>query len=69
MKNSHLSIVLNRHGLRLIDLADRLGVHKSSVTRWGHKRLSAERAIEIEQATGIPRFELRPDLWPQERAA
>jgi DNA-binding transcriptional regulator YdaS (Cro superfamily) len=27
------------------------------------KRISAERAVKIETLTGVPRHELRPDLW------
>ena len=27
------------------------------------KRLTPERALHIERLTGIPRHELRPDLW------
>ncbi|MBC2655532.1 helix-turn-helix domain-containing protein [Pseudomonas sp. MSSRFD41] len=31
-------------------------------------RVPAERAIEIEKATGVSRHELRPDLYPSEAA-
>lgn len=44
-----------------------LGVSQSLVTHWlnGRKAITAERALQIEQATGgaVKRAELRPDLW------
>jgi DNA-binding transcriptional regulator YdaS (Cro superfamily) len=43
-------------------LARRLGISKQAVSMWG--RIPAERVIAIEAATGIPREELRPDLYP-----
>lgn len=45
-----------------------LGLERSSVSKWGARgRIPAERVPAIEQATGIPRHEIRPDLWPQPR--
>lgn len=57
------------HGMALIRtqrgliswLAPRLGVTQSAVSMW--ERVPAERALEIERLTGIPRHLLRPDLW------
>jgi DNA-binding transcriptional regulator YdaS (Cro superfamily) len=40
------------------------GVNKSTVLRWEEGFLPAERVLEIERVTGIPRHELRPDLYP-----
>jgi DNA-binding transcriptional regulator YdaS (Cro superfamily) len=48
-------------------LGTKLGVHRSSVMRWEHGRVPAERVLELERATGVPRYELRPDLYPQDR--
>ena len=42
------------------------------VSRWeGGDTIPAERAVEIERATGgeVSRSELRPDLWPASEAA
>ena len=66
-----LNEVLGRRGLRFADLARALNVDKATVTRWGQNGIPAERVPEIEQATGISRHELRPDLWakPDEAAA
>lgn len=43
-------------------LASKLGISKQAVSMWG--KIPAERVIAIEAATGIPREELRPDLYP-----
>ncbi|PZQ86029.1 MAG: Rha family transcriptional regulator [Ancylobacter novellus] len=41
-----------------------LGVNKSSILRWEDRRVPAERVLDVERATGVPRHELRPDLYP-----
>jgi DNA-binding XRE family transcriptional regulator len=51
------------NSLTLEALGERLGVNKTTVMRWEEGRISAERAIEIESATGIPKSKLRPDLF------
>lgn len=43
-------------------LAGTLHISPSAISQW--QRIPAERALEIEAATGIPRHELRPDLYP-----
>lgn len=55
----------------LEQIAALFGVNKTTVMRW-EERVPAERALDIERATGVPRWELRPDLWDapaNERAA
>lgn len=52
-------------------LADRIGTSQSQVWYWlarSKKGVPAEFVLPIEQATGVPRSELRPDLWPAEPA-
>ena len=46
----------------LSKLAASLGVRHQTFYSWS--RVPAERAVDIERLTGIPRHELRPDLWP-----
>lgn len=53
----------------MADLARALGVDKATVTRWGQKRVPAERVLDVERVAGIPRHDLRPDLYPREEAA
>jgi DNA-binding transcriptional regulator YdaS (Cro superfamily) len=42
-------------------LAKALKINPSSVLRW--RRIPAERVVQVEQATGIDRAKLRPDLY------
>ena len=50
-------------------LAKAIGKTQGHISKWlerGH--VPPECVIPIEKATGIPRHELRPDLYPQEAA-
>ena len=42
-------------------LARLLGLKVQSIQQW--TRIPAERLIDVERVTGIPREELRPDLY------
>jgi DNA-binding transcriptional regulator YdaS (Cro superfamily) len=44
-------------------LAGELGISRQAIYQW--RRIPAERIVEIEKLTGVPRHELRPDLYPQ----
>ena len=46
------------------ELARRLGISQPSVSNW--ERVPAERVLSVEQATGIARGLLRPDLFAGE---
>lgn len=41
-------------------LARALGIKQSAIHQW--ERIPAERVVEVEKATGVPRYQLRPDL-------
>jgi transcriptional regulator with XRE-family HTH domain len=60
-----------RHALELSleALASSFNVNKSTVLRWEEGRIPAERVLDVERITGIPRHELRPDLYRPERVA
>ena len=47
-------------------LANALGIRAPSVYSW--KKIPPARAADIEKITGIPRHELRPDLWQADAA-
>jgi DNA-binding transcriptional regulator YdaS (Cro superfamily) len=49
--------------LTLEQLGEALGVNKSTVLRWEESKIPAERVLDVERITGIPRTELRPDLF------
>lgn len=56
---------MDRAGLSDADVADRLEVSAEAVRLWrkGKRQITAARAVEIERIFGMPRHELRPDLW------
>lgn len=47
---------------RAQELAMGLGISPSAISQWD--RIPAERALDVERLTGIPRHDLRPDLYP-----
>lgn len=61
-----LDAVLASHGLTRKSLQEGLGVTEQATSAWavGRNRMSPEIAIRAETELGIPRSELRPDLWP-----
>jgi DNA-binding transcriptional regulator YdaS (Cro superfamily) len=46
---------------RLADLAGACGITHAAILQW--KRIPSDHVLTIEKATGIPRKELRPDLY------
>lgn len=53
-------------------LARQLGVRYQAIQQWNKRqRPPAERCLAIEQATGVSRYDLRPDIYgpPAERRA
>jgi DNA-binding transcriptional regulator YdaS (Cro superfamily) len=47
----------------IAQLAALLHIRHQAISQWKARRVPAERVLEIEQATGVPRHELRPDLY------
>lgn len=46
--------------------ATQVGVKPPSAFKWrATGRIPAERVLTVERITGIPRHELRPDLYPR----
>jgi hypothetical protein len=50
-------------GMTNTRLANALDVNHTTVHRWAKSRVPAERVLEVERITGIPRTVLRPDLY------
>lgn len=38
------------------------GITPQAISQW--RRVPAERVLEVERVTGVPRHELRPDIYP-----
>lgn len=66
--SKHLTPLLEKKGLRLIDLARLLDVNKSTATRWDERGLPLTRVFQVEKETGIPREKLRPDFFGKDGA-
>ena len=47
-------------------LADKLGIRPQAIGQW--RKIPAERVVEVEKATGVPREKLRPDLYRKARS-
>lgn len=47
--------------LNLAFIADEIGLTRAAVSAWA--KVPAERVVDIERITGIPRHTLRPDLY------
>ena len=45
-------------------LARKIGISQPSVSNWS--KIPAQRVMAVEAATGVPRAELRPDLYPDQ---
>jgi DNA-binding transcriptional regulator YdaS (Cro superfamily) len=65
----NLKTYLRKHKLSQSEFARQVGVTQGAVWQWleGKQRISAEKALLIEGATGgvVSRQELRADLWPR----
>lgn len=54
------SFLKSKHG-NLTFLANSLGITPSAIAQW--RQVPAERVPDISKLTGIPRHDLRPDLY------
>lgn len=64
MSKNDLRTLLKAKGFNLAGLAALAGIDKATATRWAQRRIPAERVLEVERLTGVPRHELRPDIYP-----
>jgi DNA-binding transcriptional regulator YdaS (Cro superfamily) len=67
-----IKVYRKRRNLTLAGMGALIGVGKAAVFKWEHGiRPPPSRAIEIEAATNgeLPRWDLRPDLWPPPQEA
>jgi DNA-binding transcriptional regulator YdaS (Cro superfamily) len=75
MNANPICTVVDRAGNRS-KLARMLGVTPQAIRKWerawdegNHQSIPAHRAVQIENAVGMSRHELRPDLWPAPQEA
>ncbi len=47
-------------------IALHFGITRQAVQEWFTNQVPANRVIELEKITNIPRHELRPDIYPPE---
>ena len=60
-KQTALRRAIERAG-GLTAIADRLGISKQAISQWDE--VPPLRVLAVEQASGVSRHELRPDLYP-----
>lgn len=48
------------------ELARRLGISKQAIHLWGLRAIPVGRVADVEKVTGIPKAELRPDIFGAE---
>lgn len=63
-ERSPLAAFRLRENKRQAEVAEALGVSSSALCKWERNRIPAERVLHVEKVTGIPRWVLRPDLYP-----
>ena len=63
MTEAPLKELFRSRGIKLVSIASALGVDKGTVTKWMQSKIPVEHAREIERITGVPKHELRPDVW------
>jgi DNA-binding transcriptional regulator YdaS (Cro superfamily) len=51
----------------VVALSLKLGLSRSAVSQWD--RVPAERVLDVERLTGVPREKIRPDLYLREKVS
>jgi TorA maturation chaperone TorD len=62
VRDPGLALAIDKAG-GVAELARKIGIAQPSVSNWS--RVPAQRVIAVEAATGVPRRELRPDLYSE----
>jgi DNA-binding transcriptional regulator YdaS (Cro superfamily) len=61
--SSPLTVYRKTKGQTVDAFAELLGVDRTTVWRWETGKVPVERLADIESVTGIPRAQLRPDIF------
>lgn len=54
----------DKHKISQAKLASLIGVQDAAVCKWEKGKVSVNKVLEVERVTGIPRYILRPDIYP-----
>ena len=65
-KSAALQSAIDKVG-GLAALAGPLGISEQAISQW--KEVPPLRVLAVERVSGVPRHELRPDLYPAEASA
>ncbi|TYP74172.1 MULTISPECIES: transcriptional regulator [Nitrosomonas] len=65
MSKEHIKNIAKRVG-GVVALSKKLGLSRAAVSQW--EVIPADRILDVEKITGIPREELRPDLYVRKPA-
>ena len=65
-QSSENGVALLRKQFKASEIGRALGITPQAVSQWD--KVPAERIVELEGFTGIPREKLRPDLYRSEAA-
>ena len=65
MNKTSFATYRKTQGLTLDAMAAKFRVNRTTILRWeqGKPPVPVKRLAEVEQITGIPRWELRPDVF------
>lgn len=63
MDKAHIKAIAERAG-GVVALSRKLGLSRAAVSQW--RRVPVDRVIAVERITGIPREQLRPDIFRAE---
>ena len=69
VKSRALAEYLDKADVTQAEVAERLGIQAPALSKWKANRVPPERVLDVERETGIPRGELRPDIYPLEATA
>ena len=63
----HVLIFQEQGAQILVRLANKLGVSRHTVKKWGREiAVPPKHCLQLECVTGVSRHELRPDIYPLE---
>lgn len=62
--NRALAEAIEKAGGSQAALGKLIGVTQQTISNWLKSKIAAEYVLAIERETGVPRYRLRPDIYP-----